>query len=537
MFTAYGMWLLDQHYKVSCCTHTAHMLAVVHLFCQLTGCVTQHAHAGPCRHQAQHQASTAPHPPDGLGLLGLTVPYRCMGAGVVVAVLQSYVLLRQQYLTHGDSVSAWLGPNHKLKTRPLASYGSVLLDQPTQQELFNPLWTFARAKASDSDIGTRDPPSSAASIQAAPGGASAAAAAGGCQGASGAVAQPAAVLSTLTSVAEPGGGADAGVLQEQQQQQLGLSRANDSAYASSLAAAKAAAPAAASPFAVPGHLQNSSALLGRETLQMVQLSEVIFPVQSEGPGLQSAQQSDLGPLPQQTAGAAGSGPGVPDRSAAPSPAESDSVAGSRLMSRHSSGRALLAGRHVDSSIGSGLLAAEPSPQHASQPLDSAAGAVSHSGVGRVRRRFSGCAPGGGCGWRRLDDRPSTEEEAAAAAPYADSQRQLEREQRRMAARAAEKVAARRAAQQLGVDVPWWQFKTGDLLLDRHIVKVDMEQELDSAGGRGCCGRNSTSMTCLSVESSFPAPLGLTKPSTKRLGSPRSAVATCLTSRCCQAGCS
>lgn len=405
---------------------------------------------------------------------------------VVVAVLQSYVLLRQQYLTHGDSVSAWLGPNHKLKTRPLASYGSVLLDQPTQQELFNPLWTFARAKASDSDIGTRDPPSSAASIQAAPGGASTAAAAGGCESASGAAAQPAAVLSNLTSVAERGGGADAGVLQEQQQ--LGLRRADDSAYASAPVTAKAAAPAAASPFAVPGHLQNSSALLGRETLQMVQLSEVMFPVQSEGPGLQSAQHSDLGPLLQQTTGAASSGPGVPDRSAAPSPAESDSMAGSRLMLRQSSGRALLAGRHVDSSSGSGLLAAEPSPLHASQPLESAAGAVPHSGGGRVRRRFSGCAPGGGCGWRRLDDRPSIEEEAAAVAPYADSQRQLEQEQRRMAARAAEKAAARRAAQQLGVDVPWWQFKTGDLLLDRHIMKVDMEQELDSAGGRGCCGR-------------------------------------------------
>lgn len=440
--------------------------------------------------------------------------------------LQSYVLLRQRYLTHGDSVSAWLGSS-KIKTRPLASYGSVLLDQPTQQELYNPLWTFARAKASDSDAGTQNPPSTAASLPAratASAGLTVAAASDGTATGLPAVATaPASLAAASASDGPLGSGQQGSVLARLEtlqrdggapaspahKQQCSPTRAlahklcdaGDSAYSSSPVAG-AATQAAASPFADP---DQRGVLQERPTLQMVQLSDIIIPVQSEMPTTRPALQA---------AGGHAAEVELPERSAEPSPGDSNSAAGSQLVSRQSSGRALLTSRHVDSSS-TVTVQEEEHQKHAAGPfgflhrgseehkshsgaeqqalvagdeqLQSADGAVSHGGG--AKRRFSGCAPGcapGGCSWRRLDCRDSTDDEAPAITFIQnDTERELERErereQRRIANRAREKAAARRAAEILGVDVEWWQYKTGDLLIDRHIVQVDMDKELGSAG--------------------------------------------------------
>lgn len=67
------------------------------------------------------------------------------------------------------------------------------------------------------------------------------------------------------------------------------------------------------------------------------------------------------------------------------------------------------------------------------------------------------------------------------------------EERKVASRAAARQAAGLAAQQLGADVDWWQFRTHDILLDRHVVRVDMAKELGSAGERSgvCCVSHGT----------------------------------------------
>jgi hypothetical protein len=416
--------------------------------------------------------------------------------------VQSYVLLRQRYLTHGDSVSAWMGPN-KIQTRTLASYNSILLDQPTQHELYNPLWTFARAKASDSDTGARNLPSTAISLPAAAGAAAAAgsdseAAAGGQQGT---------VLSKLVSMQRDEDAAASSCFAQQHP----LQHAEESAYVSS-AAATSAAQAAASPFASPS--VDHELLQERETLQMVSLADLIIPVPPEAAGLQGEQHCTVSSLPRQGSAAAAM-QAAAERSVMASPSESSSAPGSRLMSRQSSGRALLAGKHIDSRAAAAAPAAEaqkhgskpfgflhrgskgykphmdadPQPAAASsEQLESADGAVAQAAAGRVRRRFSGCAPSG-CGWRRLDGR-STEDDAPVVNFAADEEGQLEQErerkQRRAASRVAQKAAARLAAKQLGVDVDWWQYKTGDLLLDRHIVRPDIEKEPGNEGEGGCC---------------------------------------------------
>jgi hypothetical protein len=304
-------------------------------------------------------------------------------------------------------------------------------------------------------------------------------------------------------------------VQPLKQQQQGLQRqpaavlpaADDSAYASS-AAATARAQAAASPFASVAE----EVLQQKDTLQMVQVTDIFFPAaaDSEGANLQE-EPSVMGALPRQPS-AAGVQPGL-DRSAAPSPSESSSAAASQLVSRQSSGRALLAGRHVDSSSSWADLqeAAVPQQQqHGSRPfgflhkhgkgkaqplaseaqaapsmealqLESADGAVASQGGGKVRRRRSGC-------WRRLEGSSDSGAGAVSfeididAEALAEAERQEQR-QRRAKQRAAERAAAALAAEQLGADVEWWQHKTGDVLLDRHVARVDMTKELGSAGAR------------------------------------------------------
>jgi hypothetical protein len=392
-----------------------------------------------------------------------------------------------------------MGPN-KIQTRTLASYNSILLDQPTQHELYNPLWTFARAKASDSDTGTHNPPSTATSMPAAACVAAAAgpdskAAAGGQQGA---------VLSKLISMQRVEEAAASSCFAQQHV----LQGAEDSAYA----AATVAAQAVTSPFASPSG--DHELLTQRETLQMVSLADLIIPVPPEAAGLQEEQHSPVSSLPKQGSAAAAMQVAA-ERSVTASPSDSSSAAGSRLLSRQSSGRALLAGKHIDSSAAAAAAApVAEAHKHGSKPfdllhrrstghkphkdanlqpaaasgelLDSADDAVTQAAGGRVRRRFSNCAPSG-CGWSRLDAR-STEDDAPVVTFAADEQgqheQQQERKQRRAAARMAEKAAARLAAKQLGVDVDWWQYKTGDLLLDRHIVRPDIEKELGSTGEGG-----------------------------------------------------
>jgi hypothetical protein len=243
-------------------------------------------------------------------------------------------------------------------------------------------------------------------------------------------------------------------------------------------------------------------LPGRETLQMVQLQDVIYP--AEDNLVIEAGVSTVSPLPRQGSTAVQASPG-----AAASPSGSSSAAGSRLTSRQSSALGLLTPKHVDSSsvhavhhepqqqrqlsgrfgfLHRGDKGHTPLAGNTLQPvaaddpdlLQTADGAVSHSGPGTIRRRGTGCAPG--CTWRRVSCR-STDEDAPGVTFAVEGD-----EERKVASRAAARQAAGLAAQQLGADVDWWQFRTHDILLDRHVVRVDMAKELGSAGERSgvCC---------------------------------------------------
>lgn len=422
--------------------------------------------------------------------------------------MQSYVLLRQTYLTRGDSVGAWLGRTPK--QRPLASYGSVLMDQPTQEAITNPLWTFARVKASDSDSGTRQPPSLAASLPIA---APSAAAGNEATAATGAGASPVdtgAVLNKLVSLERGASQSQQALPQKQSSQQLAAHPLADAdgSYISS-AAASAAAQAAASPFAC-GAQQSG---LPRDTHQMVQLADVMYA--AEDSIAIEAGGSMVSPLPQQGSAALQATQGT-----AASPSGSSSAAGSRLTSRQSSARGLLTPKHVDSSSSSAQQEPEQQgrvsgrfgflhrgdkgrtsgnnvqPVAADDPelLDSADGTVLQGVTGPIRRRGTGCAPG--CTWRCVSCRSTDDDAPSVSFAVDEVTEEEERRQHKTAKRAAAKRAAELAAQQLGADVDWWQFRTRDILLDRHVVQVDMSKELGSAGAHlsACWGTRSFQST-------------------------------------------
>lgn len=409
-------------------------------------------------------------------------------------MLQSYVLLRQQYLTRGDSVSTWLGSTPK--QRPMASHASVLA-----ADLSKPMWTFARAKVTD-----MEPAASAPASMGSPMASVDADGAGPDGGPDGRQQGP--VLSKLGSLQSRG--SDEGQQQQQHEQRQrrhpqqlrahALQSLEEAPLRSSSAAGMTPAPAPSqavvSPFA--GYPEEDALQQG-DTLQMVQLTDIIFTAPS-GRIEMEEEWSVASPEPQQAAA-----------SQVNSPSESSSAPGSTLVSRQSSTRALLATKNVDSSHHSEAAQGPPAPQqqaaarrslpfqrhsrggqaqqlqpqplegdaalrNAQQPhdLDSADGGARRKGG----RRFAGCGGCVGCG---------STDDGAAQAPAVSfaADEDARRRQAPAGSRAAQVAPAARAGQELGADVEWWQFKTGDLLLDRHIVRVDMDQELHEAGEEAC----------------------------------------------------
>jgi hypothetical protein len=88
------------------------------------------------------------------------------------------------------------------------------------------------------------------------------------------------------------------------------------------------------------------------------------------------------------------------------------------------------------------------------------------------------------GWQRLG-RQGSEGAAGSAEQQAQLQREWQQQQlQRRQQAAAEAAAAAAAAEKLGADVEWWAFKTGDPLLDRHVVDVDVAGDLAWAGAAG-----------------------------------------------------
>lgn len=422
--------------------------------------------------------------------------------------LQSYVLLRQQYLTRGDSVSAWLG--NTPRQRPLHSHGSMLvMDPPTREHLFNPMWTFARAKASDTGTGDSSSVPSAS-----------------CSGPGASISSEGATPRSTrvkTAVAAATGAAFSAVPEEQQdegeqdepgQQQLcssstaehGTARkprwrhhhhadVRQPALQNEMASRAASAPAVAAvtPFA----LYQKGPLPQQETLKMVHLTDIVF---TTIPSVETASSPADHVTPQQQQPAA-SGPGV---GGAANTSECSSGLGSALVSRQSSGRALLPTQHIDSSspvlqqpyhsrpTPSGFFSAfhrpsgsQPSPSSQPEPvaaadqeqLHSADGAVPQAAQGRRRRKLSGC---GGCVWGSVSN-GSTGDGAVVSFAVDVDKAEVERKQRKALRRAAEAAAAAAAAKQLGADVEWQAFKTGDPLLDRHVQPLDMVEELGGAG--------------------------------------------------------
>jgi len=422
--------------------------------------------------------------------------------------LQSYVLLRQQYLTRGDSVSAWLG--NTPRQRPLHSYGSMLvMDPPTCEHLFNPMWTFARAKASDTGTGGS---SSVPSASCSGPGASASSEGTTPRATRANAAVAAATAAAFSAVPEE---QQEGELDEPGQQQLCLSSTAEPGTAhkprrrhhhhadvrqpavqkreSEMVSRAASAPAVAAvtPFA----LYQEGPLPQQETLKMVQLTDIVFTI----PTAETAASPVAHFVPQQQPAA--SGPGV---IGAANPSECSSGLGSALVSRQSSGKALLPTQHIDSSspvvqqppdtrpTPSGFFSAfhrssgpqrlrssqqEPVAAADQEQPRSADGAVPQAAQGRRRRKLTGC---GGCVWGSVSDGSTGDGSVVSFAEDVDKA-EVERKQRTALRRAAEAAAAAAAAKQLGADVEWQEFKTGDPLLDRHVQPLDMVEELGGAG--------------------------------------------------------
>jgi hypothetical protein len=386
------------------------------------------------------------------------------------------VLLRQQYLTEGDSLSPWLG--HTPKQQPLASHGSVLLpEQPSTDHYLNPLWGFARCRPSDEGLsgyishrGSLKQPA-AAEAEAADGGA----------GSSGDGQQRQQRREQQQQQQQP-----------QQQERLPPLRSHDlqdiggdPALAASspeplLSPPPAAAPAAAAgtsngtrskgpnPFAQRDHQQKQEVAFelaaGR---QSVGFSE---PGSAGGSCLPSRQASGRALLPvglQSSSGTVQQGAAGGWQQQQGPLAEEQQHRGSGKQQRHKKQQ-----HHKQQAAGNGRAGGQP-------------GDSSSRGLGPMMRRLSSWR---GPNWRRVSgrstgsdiaagDAAAAADDAAAAAGVAayEEEQQQQRQQR-----ASEAAAAAAVAERLGADTVWYKQCTGDPLLDRHVVIV----ELDKAGGSG-----------------------------------------------------
>eukprot|EP00878_Enallax_costatus_P017259 GHUV01018122.1.p1 GENE.GHUV01018122.1~~GHUV01018122.1.p1 ORF type:complete len:528 (+),score=191.99 GHUV01018122.1:3431-5014(+) len=309
---------------------------------------------------------------------------------------QWYVLLRQQYITDGDSISTWLRYMPKQQPQGLRN-DSVLADMPgiaTQQELLNPASGYARCTRSEAGAG------------------------------------PAEAESQLAVSA-----ADVSTLQGSGLEGLSYSQPKQ----------RAAAGAAG-----------------------VQLAEI-------RPKQQQVQQ----PMGQSVFASAMSADS--DLFDPASTNASSSPADSRYVSRQSSLKTLLPGGKLAKSSSQHLHphAVTFTPAADTGCLESEeAGADSNvapeTQAVRGTRSTRSSATGFAEHLKRIG---SFGRKASSGYSGLELQQEWQRRQRQHQQQRAAAAAAVAAAEQLGADAEWWAHKTGDPLLDRHVVQVDIDGDL------------------------------------------------------------
>lgn len=318
--------------------------------------------------------------------------------------MQWYVLLRQQYMTRGDSISTWLG--HTLRGQPQCLRNeSILADSPelhTQRQLLDPSSGFARC--------TRSEQGSSAAEQ---------------------LAAPPVKARAFDGVVTPGKGAEG--------------------------------------------------LTAGDSVSLQQGSSVAEKL------LASASQEQLPQRSSMQSAFATAAPATFDNSFEPGfSSTASSPADSRYTSRQSSTNRLLSTVELTKS----------SSQHLYKPVVTFS---ADAGMLGLNDEESGCA----C--QAVVNSPtavSNSSQKAKATGFAQRLRSLGSSRSHMPSKGYEELdqqqawqlrreqeqqrqaAAVAAAEKLGADIEWWAFNTGDPLLDKHVVQVDVAGDLAWADAPG-----------------------------------------------------
>lgn len=437
LYCLYAMWLLDCHYQVR------YKLPYVLSRDVPRGAmlpVLPPAHAVMLRTALRKQQRLA---------VAALLPPLCMMFVPLASfiLLQWYVLLRQQYMTRGDSISTWLGRSPKQRFQGMRDKSALAAESPTRQLLLHPNWGFARCRPSAAE-GSED------------------------------VAQQQAVTAEdysckLTACNAGSFNTDG----QQQQQQRGpaavqvatagatsrpeAATAGLSPDGSCLTSRQSSSRALLSP---EGVVRSSSQHMHEVSVELVTVLEAEGGRQTKHTGSPAACDLFHAPVSKATK-------------------EHATIAAAAAAPGAASGHAARRSRngHADVSF-SGCVPADEGDQPSA--FVSAAGQVaggarcSKSSIGgpSFLRRWNSS------GWQRLSRRGSDNgvldpERQAALQGQLQLEWQQQQLQRRQQA-AAEAAAAAAAATKLGADVEWWAFRTGDPLLDRHVVQVDVAGDLE-----------------------------------------------------------